>query len=486
MEHRLRLAVAQDQIGLHYQPVVALPSGRVTGVEALARWEDDELGTVPPDEFITLAERTGLILDLGRAVLRAACQQATAWPASPTGSPTVSVNVSPVQLVEPSFTAHVQAALEDSGLEASRLCLEITETAAVTDLQETADRLWQLRRLGVQLALDDFGTGYSSLTLLRRLPVHLVKIDRSFMEKVAVDAGDAVLVRLVVDAAHSLGLRVCAEGIEQVDQARQMVAMGCDSAQGWLFGRPVPPTPALASMLTSQPDPFEAFDPALPPPVVLGGSDDLVVVTTPDLVVSYVSASCRAVLGRVPSELVGAQLPGLDSDDYPDGRTTLRLSHRDGTDRWLRGDVQRLHDDAGDVREVLWVFHDVTGEVVREQALAASERLFRLAFDDAPIGMALTALDGRILRANAAFAELVGRRASDLLSMCVADLTHPDDLAADETNLAAIRAGTASSQRVAKRYRSSGGHDVRVTVHAATVTGADGEPAYVVAHVLPA
>lgn len=241
MERRLRAAIEDGELTLHYQPVVDLPSGEVTGVEALARWHDPELGDVPPDQFIPLAEETGLIIDLGAWVLATACRQGSAWADGGGPALSVAVNVSPVQLAQPGFLDVVLEALADSGLPPDRLCLEVTETAAVSDLPETARVLGELRHRGVRIALDDFGTGHSSLTMLRALPLDLVKIDRSFVEKVASSAQDAALVRLVVEMTHTLGLRVCAEGVETSDQARQLISMGCDSAQGWYFGMPEPP-----------------------------------------------------------------------------------------------------------------------------------------------------------------------------------------------------------------------------------------------------
>ncbi|WP_165372882.1 putative bifunctional diguanylate cyclase/phosphodiesterase [Pengzhenrongella frigida] len=240
MERALRTAIENGALAVHYQPVVELPSGRITGVEALARWNDPVLGNVPPDQFIPLAETTGLILDLGEWVLRAACHQAARHTSGVQRDLTVSVNVSPVQLAQPGFVDVVMGALADSGLPARRLCVEVTETAAISNLAETTARLCELRRRGVQIALDDFGTGHSSLTMLRGLPLSIVKIDRSFVAKVTRSAQDAVLVRLVIETAHTLGLRVCAEGIEDAEQAQQLVAMGCDLAQGWYFGMPEP------------------------------------------------------------------------------------------------------------------------------------------------------------------------------------------------------------------------------------------------------
>ncbi|NUR07600.1 MAG: EAL domain-containing protein, partial [Nocardioidaceae bacterium] len=238
---RLGEAIAAGEVRLHYQPVVDLASGATIGMEALARWRDKELGDVPPDRFIAVAEATGVIVALGRCVLQQACRVAARWPMVADERFLVSVNVSPVQLRDPAFADDVAAALECSGLPAGRLCLEVTETAMVTDVAAAATTLQRLQDLGVRVALDDFGTGHSSLTLLRSLPLDIVKIDRSLIRRVAHHAPDTVLVQLVVDAAHTLGLRVCAEGIEDLEQAEQLVAMGCDSGQGWLFGRPAPP-----------------------------------------------------------------------------------------------------------------------------------------------------------------------------------------------------------------------------------------------------
>jgi diguanylate cyclase (GGDEF)-like protein/PAS domain S-box-containing protein len=499
MERRLRQAISDETLALHYQPIVVLPSGQITGVEALARWQDAELGQVVPDVFIALAEQTGLVVDLGRWVLRTACRDAARWSAGPSGAqPTVAVNVSPVQLAESRFIEDVTRALADSGLAADRLCLEITETAAIADLAATAARLEELRVLGVRLALDDFGAGHSSLTLLRSLPVHLVKIDRSFVERVTRNTADAVLVRLVVEAAHSLGQRVCAEGVETVEQAEQLVALGCDSAQGWLFGRPERACERLTARLRADRGtgaPARVDAPALP----LGGSDELVLVTTPDRIITYASASSAAMLGWLPQEVVGtstlehvhpedrARIPvPAHSPAEAEGATVWRVHHRDGSLRWLEVTTRLLTDDDGAVREVLSVCRDVTGTVAAQQALADSEAMFRHAFDYAPIGMALTGLDGSFLRVNKAFAALLDTTTEVLNALRVQDITHPDDLAADRVNVAALADGSELTQDVSKRYRTPEGRDVPVVVHARVVHDQGGSPSHVFAHILPA
>ncbi len=444
-------------------------------------------------------------------MLRAACAEAARW-APPDGSsgdhlrpaPWVAVNVSPVQLTEDEFLTDVVEALATSGLVPDRLCLEITETAAITDLHATVDRLTALRALGVRVALDDFGTGHSSLTLLRHLPVDSVKIDRSFVDRVTSDPADAVLVRLVVEAAHSLGLRVCAEGVETEDQARQLVSMGCDSAQGWLFGRPRAACPDTGLVLAASREGPVATggDDVLP----LGGRDELILVTTPEGRISYASASSVPLLGWSPHELVGSRMvdhlvpedraaldagPGGTTGDHhtADGRadstTVHRVRHRHGGTRWLESTTRSIRSREGAVREVLTVSRDVTEKVETHQALASSEAMFRHAFDDAPIGMALTGLDGSFLRVNKALAALLGRSTGDLATATVAEVTHPDDLATDRANVDLLRQGHEDTHQVRKRYLRPDGTPVPVLVHATVVAGTTGAPAHVFAHVLP-
>ena len=493
MERRLRHAIETESLQLHYQPVVALPSGQVTGVEALARWEDEELGRVAPDQFIPLAERTGLVVDLGRWVLQTACAEAARWPTGPSGvPPTVAVNVSPVQLAQRGFIDDVTRALTESGLAPDRLCLEITETAAITDLTATAARLSQVRDLGVRLALDDFGTGHSALNLLRALPVHLVKVDRTFIERVASDTADAVLARLVIEAAHSLGRRVCAEGVETAEQAQQLIAMGCDSAQGWLFGRPEPASDRLTGLLTSRAAAQPLAEGAVLP---LGGKDELVLVTTPERVITYASASSGPILGWLPQELVGRSVSEfLHPDDLAKVRAdpalaarvatgvgVHRVVHRDGSVRWLETDTRHLAEADGSVREVLSVARDVTATVAARRALADSELMFRHAFDDAPIGMTLTRMDGELVRVNKAFAALLGTTTAALSNRRVQDLTPHDGRFA----VGALFTEFIGVTELSTRFLHADGSEVPVLVRVSVVRDPAGNPTSVFAHVLP-
>jgi PAS domain S-box-containing protein len=489
LEARLARAIRDERLAVHYQPVVALPSGRATGAEALARWHDEELGPVPPEEFIGVAESTGLIHELGRWVLREACREAMRWTSDEDG-PSVSVNVSPVQLVRPDLVDAVAEALDASRLAPGRLTLEITETAAVLDLEVTSARLSRLRDLGVRVSLDDFGTGFSSITLLRRLPLDQVKIDRSFVAGLHESAEDAVVVRLAVDAAHLLGYTVCAEGVETPEQVRQLVSLGCDAAQGWFFGKAVPDP---VKLLVRSGRIHDEGEPDLHGPSWMS-APDLVMALSPEGRIRYASASAIRVLGVLPEDLVGALVsdlthPGDGIETAPSagpGETVVRrIRHASGEYRWLASTVQHLRNADGEIREYVSTSRDVSDLVEARQELAAVEQRFRGAFDGAPIGMALSDLGGRIVRVNDALADLVGHDPADLVGMTVEDLTWPDDRHADTANLELLRSGTERAHRVRKRYLDREGRAVPVEVWAATVDGGDGQPTLVVAHVMP-
>ena len=234
VEQALRQALAQNQLVLHYQPILELATGRIVALEALARWQHPERGLIPPAEFIHIAESGRLITALGEWVLRTACTEAAYWPATVS----VAVNVSPRQ-VDPRFVRMVRAVLSATGLPAERLKLEVTEGVAMADSAETIAVLRELHELGVQLAIDDFGTGYSSLARLRALPVDVLKIDRSFVEGMHEDSTDCGIVAAVVALAHAAGMRVIAEGVETEAQHNALVALGADFAQGYRYGRPM-------------------------------------------------------------------------------------------------------------------------------------------------------------------------------------------------------------------------------------------------------
>jgi diguanylate cyclase (GGDEF)-like protein/PAS domain S-box-containing protein len=249
----LRGAIDRGEFTIEYQPVVVLPGDRLSGFEVLLRWRHPVRGLVPPDQFIPLAEDTGLITQIGRYVIDEACRQARAWQRTfPLASDlSISVNLSARQIQDAEIVATMRAALERSGLAPESLILEITESVLMHDTDTTLSRLRELKALGVRLAIDDFGTGYSSLSYLRRFPVDILKIDKSFIDNVASRTDAMVLTRAIVDLARSLGLKTVAEGVELHEQAVELEAIGCDMAQGYLFARPLDPS-SVEQLLSSR------------------------------------------------------------------------------------------------------------------------------------------------------------------------------------------------------------------------------------------
>ncbi len=235
----LRGAAGRDEFVLHYQPQIALDSGRLRAVEALVRWQHPDMGLLSPDKFIPLAERTGLITGIGDWVLRTACRQNKAWQEAGAMPVVVSVNVSAQQFQQRDFVANVERALRDSGLDAACLELELTESLIMRDTEQAVATMRQLRALGLTLAIDDFGTGFSSLNALRTFPVTRLKIDRAFVADVPGSAGDEVVIKSVIALGHELGMRVVAEGIETGAQLAFLRASACDEAQGYYFSKPV-------------------------------------------------------------------------------------------------------------------------------------------------------------------------------------------------------------------------------------------------------
>ncbi|GAC1526729.1 MAG: hypothetical protein NVS3B1_16390 [Marmoricola sp.] len=239
-EMELRRAIAMDQLDVRYQPVVDIATGAITGFEALARWEHSTRGSVPPTEFIPVAEETGLIVPLGEWVLDRACGQLRQWQHQhpELDDLVMSVNLSGVQLRQPDLLDRVTAVLDQTAIDPKNLNLEITESVLMHDPLETLRVLRDLKRLGVQLSIDDFGTGYSSLAYLKRCPVDALKIDRTFVDGLGTDPDDSAIVTAVLALTSSLGLTSIAEGIETPAQLSALASLGCEKAQGFLLGRP--------------------------------------------------------------------------------------------------------------------------------------------------------------------------------------------------------------------------------------------------------
>jgi diguanylate cyclase (GGDEF)-like protein/PAS domain S-box-containing protein len=241
-------ALERQELVLHYQPIVDLASRRVSGYEALVRWQHPERGLVPPGQFITLAEDSGLIVPIGRWILREATRQAAAWQLASGEAPRMSVNVSVCQFQHPDLVDDVTDALRASGLAPDRLTLEITESLFAQDTAGTTQELEALKGLGVRLALDDFGTGYSSLSYLRRFPIDILKIDKSFVDGIATSSEDRAVIGAIVALGQTLDLDLVAEGIETPEELAALEALGVQYGQGYHLGRPAPPDRAPSAL----------------------------------------------------------------------------------------------------------------------------------------------------------------------------------------------------------------------------------------------
>jgi diguanylate cyclase (GGDEF)-like protein len=262
LEHRLRLALEGGRLALHYQPKIDMRTNQLVGLEALIRWDDPELGFVPPSRFVALMEETGMILAAGRWALGRAVEDIRRWQAMGLTVPRTAVNVSALQLRQEDFVESVLQAISGFGKE-PMLDLEITESVLLDDIEASTRKLQILRRAGVEVSVDDFGTGYSSLNYLARLPVDTLKIDRSFVMRMREAGYPRNIVAMIVSLAHTLGLKVIAEGVEEDEQRRLLGELGCDQIQGYLMSRPVP-AENIDAMLRA------ANDPGTPPRHMFG------------------------------------------------------------------------------------------------------------------------------------------------------------------------------------------------------------------------
>jgi len=254
LETELRRGIESGELLVYYQPIVSLTNGRITGFEALSRWRRPE-GLVPPAEFIPIADETGLILPMNRALLREACLQLRTWQTQFTSDPplTMSVNLAPKQFAQPELVSEIATILEETGIAPNALNFEIMETIAMRDADRALLVLNELRGLGVHLSIDDFGTGYSSLSRLPRLPVDALKIDRSFVSSMSSVRENREIVRTIITLAHSVGLKVVAEGTETEEQITKLKQLGCEMAQGYFYSPPVDALAAFGLLLRSAP-----------------------------------------------------------------------------------------------------------------------------------------------------------------------------------------------------------------------------------------
>ncbi|MDQ0062318.1 putative bifunctional diguanylate cyclase/phosphodiesterase [Paenibacillus harenae] len=249
IEASLRPALYMRQFYLAYQPIFRVSDGKMRGFEALIRWKHPELGVISPAEFIPIAEHNGLIVPIGEWVLREACKRLAGMNNYGLGPLIISVNISPVQLQDPTFAQTVLHILDEHDIDYSSIELEITENVTLKHSEKVLSSLSKLRCAGVRIALDDFGTGYSSLVNLKQLPIHCLKIDKSFIREIDLPSAERLIVESLVDLVHKLGLEVIAEGVEYKEQYELLKSWGCDYVQGFLFGKPMNPGQLDLSMI---------------------------------------------------------------------------------------------------------------------------------------------------------------------------------------------------------------------------------------------
>jgi diguanylate cyclase (GGDEF)-like protein/PAS domain S-box-containing protein len=255
LEIDLRKAIGRNELLVHYQPQVEFDSGRIIAAEALARWQHPQKGLIPPGDFIPLAEESGMIVPIGEWVLREVCAQIKVWRKAGAVHPKVAINLSPSQFHQANLVEMFEQALKDFEIPADALELEITEGTLMHNPAEAATVLHALNQMGFKLAVDDFGTGYSSLAYLKRFPLHALKIDRSFIQDIETNRDSAAIAAAVISLAHNLGLKVVAEGVEDVNQMERLHGLECDFAQGYLYGRPMPAEELLAFIAQPHPQP---------------------------------------------------------------------------------------------------------------------------------------------------------------------------------------------------------------------------------------
>jgi EAL domain-containing protein (putative c-di-GMP-specific phosphodiesterase class I) len=252
LETCLRHALARNEFSLHYQPKVDLATGQITGVEALLRWTHPDYGMLPPAQFIPLAEETGLIVPMGRWVLKEACAQNMAWQRRGLRPVSMAVNLSPRQFVDENLLQDIDEALAASGMSPVLLQLEVTESMMMRNVSRAIKVLDAIQSRGIRLAIDDFGTGYSSMSLMKQLPIDTIKIDRSFVRDLPDDTEDRAIAQAIISMGKALGMTIVAEGVETPEQETFLRNHGCDEMQGFLLSRPVPPE-QLADLLRPTP-----------------------------------------------------------------------------------------------------------------------------------------------------------------------------------------------------------------------------------------
>jgi len=441
MGRRLRTALDDGQLVLRYQPRVDLLTGEVLATEALVYWPRPASSAMGPAQLVPLAERTGLIGPLGEWAIRAACRQAALWhrqAATGAAGAAMAVNVSPSQLTDPDFVNLVADILRETGLQPGQLSMEVGEPSMSTDSDELVAVLNALRDVGVRLAVDGFGAGTSSLAGLRHLPLDWLKIDEALVRTVDVEPTDAVLMRLVIESAHCLGLRVFAQGVDRHAQLEQLATMGCDAVQSSLLGGPVE-----AHLLDTR---IRSVRRLVAPDTgghMPTGAGHLTAVVDASGVFTYVSAESVALLGYQPNELVGTQALNMVAhrprhrakerfSETPTERTLVHaLLHKDGRTVWVEATHRVTRDpQSGAPLRLATVAMDITERVQAEEERTAREHRLQTVFESAPHSVVVLTADGVILQVNASLLRLLGWGEHDMVGRKLHEFVHAEDIAA--------------------------------------------------------
>jgi len=506
MEADLRKAIEQNEFQVHYQPKINLVSGKVTGVEALLRWQHPEKGLISPAEFIPLAEETGLIIPIGEWVLKAACAQNMTWQEAGLPSMVMSVNLSVRQLYQTNLVEIVRRAMEDTGLAPEYLELEITESMLM-DAEQGFKILRQLKSLGVQISLDDFGTGYSSLHYLKDFPIDKLKIDQSFVRNCSVDSNDATIVKTIIAMAHELKLDVIAEGVESKDHLIFLQRNLCDEAQGYLFSKPLPPAEfvqkldEIEKMISQNGIPKELSNQKWMEEAMKVARQELVdtVRQQQGMIFKFMEVDGKFIhtlcdgellyrMNLMPEQIIGRELSDFLPLEWAEDK------HQYYQRAW-NGEVDVTYEGTGNgiiyaaslrpilrggkVVEVIGSCIDISERKRIEEALILSESNYRLITENMLDLIRVLDVDGTIQYASPSHKTVLGYSPEEYEGVLIFDMIHPDDQLCIRKQFALMLSTNSPCQYEFRIKRACGGW-LHVESQGTPVIGEDGEVEYII------